>query len=589
MITTVSSSASLATALKSASAGDTILLAAGSYNALSLSGLAFTSAVTIKSADIAHEAVINGLTLTNVTGLAFSGVAFATNGGTAVSLYGSKSIAFDAIQLYGVNNGNAMMIRDTSGVTVSNSDIGKFSTGINEINAQNITITGNTFHDIASGDIRGGGAINETISGNHFLDAKATVADHSDVIQLWQDNTANHVTISGNTFGGTAPVTPPVVTNPPPVTTPPVVITPPVVTSPPPVVTPPAGGSVTVSSSAALATALKSAHAGDTILLAAGTYSAVNLSGLNFSSAVTIQSADNSHEAVINGLTVSNSAGLAFNHVDVASNGATAVSVYGSHNITFDSINEHGSALGDGSGMMIRDSSNVSLTNSDIGKLGTGVNELNSTNLTLTGNNFHDIQSGAIRGAGDTNETISGNHFLDAKATVADHSDVIQLWQDNTANHVTITGNTFGTTPTTPPVVSSPPPPPVVSTPPPPVTSSTGGSSVAVTGHTTTVTTSDALWAALKSAHDGDTILLAPGTYAPISLWQFQIAGNVTVQSADNSNLATLTGLKILSSSGMTFQNLNMPVDNGATAVTVLDSTNVVLNDLKIHGTAATD
>ncbi|MFI4950302.1 MAG: right-handed parallel beta-helix repeat-containing protein, partial [Caulobacterales bacterium] len=45
----------------------------------------------------------------------------------------------------------------------------------------------------------------------------------------------------------------------------------------------------------------------------------------------------------------------------------------------------------------------------------------------------------------------------------------------------------------------------------------------------------------------------------------------------------------ILSSSGMTFQNLNMPVDNGATAVTVLDSTNVVLNDLKIHGTAATD
>lgn len=570
MITTVSSSAALATALKSAHGGDTILLAAGSYSALSLSGLNFASAVTIKSADTAHEAVINGLTLNNVSGLSFSSLAFATNGGTAVSLYSSNTLSFDSVQLFGLNNGNAMMIRDSFGVSVTNSDVGKLSTGINELNVHDINISNNTFHDIASGDIRGAGASVETISGNHFLNAKATVADHSDVISLWQDNTANHVTIANNTFGPT--VSQPVVTTPPPV------VTAPVVTSPPPTT-----GPVTVSSSAALATALKSAHAGDTILLASGTYSAVNLSGLHFSSAVTIQSADSAHEAVINGLTINSSSGLAFNHLDFASNGGTAVSVYSSQNVTFDSISEHGTALGDGSGMMIRDSSGVSLTNSDVGKLGTGVNELSSTNVTITGNTFHDISSGAIRGTGTTNETISGNTFVDANTSIANHSDVIQLWQDNTANHVTIADNTFGAAATSPvvsaPIVSQP----VISSP-----SSVTSSPAPSVGATVTVTTSDGLWAALKAAHNGDTILLAPGTYAPIQLNLFTFDGTVTVQSADNAHQAVLTGLKIMNSSGIAFNNVDVPVATAATqGVAVMSSTNISFSGLTVHGTGA--
>jgi parallel beta-helix repeat protein len=583
VITTVSNTDGLWTALKNAHAGDTILLAAGTYSAISLTGFNFTGTVTVQSADPTHQAVINGLTLTNSSGISFNHIDFAANGGTAVTLYSSQNIAFDATKIHGaaVGDGNGMMIRDSSAVSVTNSDLGKLGTGINELNSTKLTVSNNTFHDIQSGAIRGSGDTNEVISGNQFVDGKATVADHSDVIQLWQDNTANNVAVTGNTYGATA--APPVVTTPPPATT----TTTGTTTSqtPPTVVTAPPSGSVTVTSSAALVAALKVAHAGDTILLAPGTYSAASLTGFNFSTAVTIQSADSAHQAVINGLTVTGSSGLSFNHVDFAANGGTAVTVMSSQHISFDSVTDHGAAVGDGNGMMIRDSSSVSVTNSDIGKLGTGINELNTQNLTLSNNTFHDIQNGDIRGSGDTNETISGNAFLNGKATVADHSDVIQLWQDNTANHVTITNNTYGatTTPTTP-VVTTPPP-----------TTTTGATTTVTTppvtttptaGHTVTVTNSDALWSALTTAHNGDTILLAPGSYAPITLQNFNFSGTVTVQSADSSNLAVLNGLKVINSSGLTFNNFDMPIaDANGTGAYVLGSQNITLSGLQVHGT----
>lgn len=603
MIITVSNTNALWSALKTAHAGDTILLAPGTYSALSLTGFNFNGQVNIQSADNANQAVINGLTLSNSSGLAFNHVEFVSNGATAVTVGNSQNISFDTAKIHGASlgDGNGMMIRNSTGVTVNNTDFGKLGTGINEMDSKTVTISNNTFHDIQSGAIRGSTTTNETISGNHFVDAKSTVADHSDVIQLWQDNTANHVTIANNSYGVTTTVTtpPPVVTTPPPVV---VTTPPPVVTTPPPASTSSTGAAstgahtMTVSSSASLMTALKTAHAGDTILLSAGNYSALTLSGFNFSSAVTIQSADSAHQAVISGLTLSGSSGLAFNHVEVVSNGGTAVTVLNSQNVSFDTIKDHGANLGDGNGMMIRGSTGVAVTNSDFGKLGTGINELDSKSITVTGNTFHDIQSGAIRGSTTTNETISGNHFLDGKATVADHSDVIQLWQDNTANHVTITGNTFGagtTTTTPPPITVGAPPPTNVSSPPP----STGSSSSSTTttsstgAHTTTVSTGDDLYAALKTAHAGDVIKLAAGNYSAISLNGFNFTGGgVTVESADNSHQAVLNGLTVNNSSGLTFDHLNLNVNGStSTGANVGNSSNITISAVTVHGTTGTD
>jgi hypothetical protein len=191
----------------------------------------------------------------------------------------------------------------------------------------------------------------------------------------------------------------------------------------------------TVNTASGLVAALRSAHAGDTILLAAGTYSGVGLNNLNFSSAVTIQSADPTHQAVFNNLVVSGSTGLAFNQVQFATVNDWAVTVVSSHNVTFTNDTFQGASSASGNAMMIRESDHVTVTGSDIGKFWSGINELNANNVTITNNTFHDLTAQGIRGTGATYETISGNTFANANPNLASHQDAVYLWQDNTANH----------------------------------------------------------------------------------------------------------------------------------------------------------
>src|ERR1017187_1640894 len=77
---------------------------------------------------------------------------------------------------------------------------------------------------------------------------------------------------------------------------------------------------------------------------------------------------------------------------------------------------------------------------------------------------------------------------------------------------------------------------------------------------TTTVTSSAALLSALSAAHAGDTILLAPGTYASISISNFNKSDVVNISSQDSLHPAVLTGLCIESSAGLTFSNVNLSV-----------------------------
>ena len=72
---------------------------------------------------------------------------------------------------------------------------------------------------------------------------------------------------------------------------------------------------VTVNSVAALNSALASSQAGETIKLAAGTYSGVSINQYSRGQ-VTITSADPNHHAVITGLKVANSSGVSFSGVD---------------------------------------------------------------------------------------------------------------------------------------------------------------------------------------------------------------------------------------------------------------------------------
>src|SRR5262249_34324176 len=101
----------------------------------------------------------------------------------------------------------------------------------------------------------------------------------------------------------------------------------------------PGGGQgVTVSSTSALIAALKAAHPGDTIKLAAGTYSSVVIQKLSFSSPVTITSADSNHPAVLTGLNVVGSNGLKFTGLVFSPPSGThnPFQVNNSQNISFD-------------------------------------------------------------------------------------------------------------------------------------------------------------------------------------------------------------------------------------------------------------
>jgi Ca2+-binding RTX toxin-like protein len=99
-----------------------------------------------------------------------------------------------------------------------------------------------------------------------------------------------------------------------------------------------------------------------------------------------------------------------------------------------------------------------------------------------------------------------------------------------------------------------------------------------------TVDTSAALTAALKAAIAGDTILLAPGEYS-VSVSSLALPG-VTIASADLLHPAVITALNVSSSSGLTFQDLELRADKagGDNPFKVSGSHDISFTRLDVHG-----
>ena len=202
----------------------------------------------------------------------------------------------------------------------------------------------------------------------------------------------------------------------------------------------------TVYTSNGLWSAVKAALPGDTIYLAPGAYTAMSMAGMNPAGMVTITSLDPSHPAVVAGLTLTNSSNLTFSNIELTpkAQGAYGITLGGDSNIRFDHLNIHASATVDGNAVLIRDSRNVSVTNSDIHNIGTGISYINSDTVMLSGNTLHNIQSDGIHGGGTSNITITGNTFTDFSPKAGDHPDAIQFWTSGTttsAHDITITNN----------------------------------------------------------------------------------------------------------------------------------------------------
>src|SRR6266851_2457200 len=106
---------------------------------------------------------------------------------------------------------------------------------------------------------------------------------------------------------------------------------------------------------------------------------------------------------------------------------------------------------------------------------------------------------------------------------------------------------------------------------------------------TTIVGSAAALEAALSSAQSGDTILLAAGTYANVSIQNLTFASAVTVASESASAPAILAGLQVNGDTGLNFSNLDV-IGTGQSVywyANVTNSSNVSFSHMLFSGSDA--
>jgi len=103
---------------------------------------------------------------------------------------------------------------------------------------------------------------------------------------------------------------------------------------------------------------------------------------------------------------------------------------------------------------------------------------------------------------------------------------------------------------------------------------------------TFSVTSTAELTAALAKAGNGDVIKLASGDYDNLSLRNINIAGNVTITSANPSDPAVLTSLAMTNCSGITLSNLELSEEKAGASwnFRITNSSNITLSGLDVHG-----
>ncbi|MET3528123.1 calcium-binding protein [Phenylobacterium koreense] len=208
---------------------------------------------------------------------------------------------------------------------------------------------------------------------------------------------------------------------------------------------------ITVNSADALNLAIKSAQAGDVIMLAPGVYSGVSIDGIKIEGSISIQSADASNLAVLTDFNISNSSGINLKNLELSNAGSAkdwGWQIAGSKDIHLEGLDVHGTLDGDPQndhqGIRISFSDNVSISNSEFHELYRAIAESDSKNITIKDNEFHDIARTGVMNANSQGVVISGNRFTDFYPKPGDHMDAIsfhQMGETNTASDILISGN----------------------------------------------------------------------------------------------------------------------------------------------------
>ena len=161
---TVSSAAELASALKGASGGDTILLQNGNYGDLNITQ-DFSSIVTIKATN-PLGAKFSGIDISGATNIKIDGVT--ASDGVFIG-GGSSKIVISNSNLSGM-----FFSEGANNITVTGNDIHTGSVGF--LNVNNIDFVSNTVHDVVGNDAMQimGNTYNLLVENNSILDVIAT-------------------------------------------------------------------------------------------------------------------------------------------------------------------------------------------------------------------------------------------------------------------------------------------------------------------------------------------------------------------------------------------------------------------------------
>jgi Right handed beta helix region len=174
----VDSAGELTAAVRSASAGDTILLASGNYGELSLSGRDFNLPITIRSAN-GDGAVFSHLEVINMSGVTISDVTFQ-------------------------GSGTGMRFSTSENVTIQNSSFSGFTRGIQYWNVDDLDILNNDLRNITYDGIVGGHVQGLLIQGNRVeMNSNPSLDNHKDTIQIYNlgtVQTTSDVVIRNNTL-----------------------------------------------------------------------------------------------------------------------------------------------------------------------------------------------------------------------------------------------------------------------------------------------------------------------------------------------------------------------------------------------------
>jgi len=286
-----------------------------------------------------------------------------------------------------------------------------------------------------------------------------------------------------------------------------------------------------VSNAVQLTAAIRSAKGGETILLAAGDYGMISIKGRMLADTVTIKSADPGNDARISDLRIDRSSGFRIEDVDLnrplragEAHFTPAAHISTSYNIQLAGIDFGGSMDGnsrnDGIAVRVNGGSGVSITDSTFGQWNQAGVFANTTNLTISGNSVTGVTK-TFAFTSVSASTVSDNSFVG----------IAPDWRGTTQG-VTFSDNSVSG-------IAAP------------VVNSGVGTVIAVA-------TAAQLATAVANVTGGETILLAPGNYGTLNVKNKLLTTTVTIKSADATNDAEFSGIRINNSSGFVFSDVDV-------------------------------